>query len=281
VRPPLEENLPAVLELVNEHAPEPFDAAAIRQEWSAPRVELERDARIEDGAYVLVESLDDARVWLQVHGRPSRELLDWAEARASEMGSRVFSGAWSPATHLLEGLEARGFRHVCSLQRMLIDLAEPVSEARWPPGIAVRTLEHGDEQTFYEVHQESFEDSWEPVRESYEEWSHWLLGPSTFAPDLWFLAHEDGEPAGIAICHQHRSRADLGWVNILGVRRAWRRRGLGRALLLHAFEEFRRRGMVVAGLGVDAESVTGAHRLYQEVGMRVAARFDIYEKAAP
>ena len=276
----MEDDIPAVLELVNEHAPEPFDAAAIRQEWSAPRVELDRDARIEDGAYVLVESLDDARVWLQVHGRPSSELLGWAEVRASEMGSRVFSGAWSPAMQLLEGLEARGFHRVRSSHRMLIDLAEATPEPRWPAGVAVRTFEPGDERTFYEVHQESFEDSWEPILEPYEEWSHWLLSPPTFAPELWFLAQEDGEPAGIAICHPHRSRADLGWVNILGVRRAWRRRGLGRALLLHAFAEFRRKGFARAGLGVDAASLTGANRLYEAVGMRVAARFDIYEKKA-
>lgn len=34
-----------------------------------------------------------------------------------------------------------------------------------------------------------------------------------------------------------------------------------------------------AVLGVDAESLTGANRLYEQAGMRVAARFDIYEKA--
>jgi hypothetical protein len=33
-----------------------------------------------------------------------------------------------------------------------------------------------------------------------------------------------------------------------------------------------------AGLGVDAESPTGAHRLYESAGMHVSARFEIYEK---
>jgi ribosomal protein S18 acetylase RimI-like enzyme len=49
-------------------------------------------------------------------------------------------------------------------------------------------------------------------------------------------------------------------------------------LLLHSFAEFRRRGLRRAGLGVDAESLTGANRLYEEAGMHVSARFDIYEK---
>jgi ribosomal protein S18 acetylase RimI-like enzyme len=67
-------------------------------------------------------------------------------------------------------------------------------------------------------------------------------------------------------------------VGELGVLRPWRRRGLGRALLLQAFAAFRERGLGRAGLGVDAESLTGAHRLYESAGMRVSTRFDILEK---
>ena len=36
---------------------------------------------------------------------------------------------------------------------------------------------------------------------------------------------------------------------------------------------------VARTLGVDAESLTGANRLYEQAGMCVSARFDIYEKA--
>jgi ribosomal protein S18 acetylase RimI-like enzyme len=49
-------------------------------------------------------------------------------------------------------------------------------------------------------------------------------------------------------------------------------------LLLQAFKEFRARGFREVGLGVDAASLTGATRLYESVGMRVTAQFDIYEK---
>ena len=64
------------------------------------------------------------------------------------------------------------------------------------------------------------------------------------------------------------------------MRRPWRRRGLGRALLLHAFAEFRERGLPRAGLSVDSASPTGAHRLYEQVGMHLGPRYDIYEKVA-
>ncbi len=75
------------------------------------------------------------------------------------------------------------------------------------------------------------------------------------------------------------ARASDKGTRLFGVRRAWRRCGLGRALLLHAFGEFASRGLRTAGLDVDAESLTGANRLYEEAGMHVSARFDIYEKA--
>jgi len=70
----------------------------------------------------------------------------------------------------------------------------------------------------------------------------------------------------------------LGWISILGVRRRWRRRGLGEALLRHAIRTLHARGLRRAGLGVDAESPTGATRLYERVGMRVAVRSDSWDK---
>ena len=61
----------------------------------------------------------------------------------------------------------------------------------------------------------------------------------------------------------------MGWVRSLWVRRPWRKRGLGNALLLNAFRQFHERGERRVGLGVDAESPTGATRLYERAGMRV------------
>ena len=113
---------------------------------------------------------------------------------------------------------------------------------------------------------------------TYEEWRHWSFG-GAFDADLWFLAEDGSELAGILIARPERGGDDtLGWISVLGVRRPWRRRGLGRALLLHAFGELRRRGKLRAGLGVDGASPTGAVRLYENAGMRVVRRNDHWEK---
>ena len=58
----------------------------------------------------------------------------------------------------------------------------------------------------------------------------------------------------------------------------WRKRGLGLALLLHTFNEFYQRGDRTVGLGVDAQSLTGATRLYEKAGMHVTRQYDTYEK---
>ena len=70
----------------------------------------------------------------------------------------------------------------------------------------------------------------------------------------------------------------FGWIGVLGVRPRWRRRGLATALLHQSFRDFRRRGATRVGLGVDAENMTGAVRLYERVGMHVVRRNDTYEK---
>ncbi len=278
LRAPVEQDIPQVARLMSEDSPEPVDEETVKREWSSPKLELQLDARLDRDSYAIVESLDRERVWIDLRGRPSQELLDWAEQRAGTKGRRLFAGGWASNVPLLRDLERRDFKLVRHSHRMLIDLSDAMPEPIWPDGIELRTFRPGDERVFYDAHQETFADSWEPIEEPYEEWAHWLLAPPAFVPDLWFLALAGDEAAGFAICHPHSTDPELGWIRILGVRRAWRRLGVGRALLLQAFSEFRRRGLRRAGLGVDAQSLTGANRLYEQAGMHVAARFDIYEK---
>jgi mycothiol synthase len=280
LRVPTGDDLAEVVRLMNMYWPEPVDEDTVRCAWSSPKTDVSLDARLEDGrAYAFVEELGDDRVWIDLRGDPSTALLEWAEGRARELGVRFFAGAWETHESLRATLEERGFGVVRHGYRMEIELAEPPPPAVWPDGIEVRTFRPGDERIFHAVQQEAFEDSWEPVPSSFAEWEHWFLGSSPrFAPDLWFLALAGDEPAGVAVCHPHTADPEVGWVGELGVLRPWRRRGIGRALLLEAFRTFRERGFARAGLGVDAKSLTGANRLYESAGMRVSARYDVLEK---
>ena len=121
---------------------------------------------------------------------------------------------------------------------------------------------------------EAFADHWGYVPRSFEDWMQAVVQADNFDPTLTFIACDGNEVAGVAVC-RHR---DIAWVGQLAVRRPWRKRGLGLALLLQAFNEFYQRGDRTVGLGVDAQSLTGATRLYEKAGMRVTRRYDTYEK---
>lgn len=281
MRPPRPEDAQAVAALGSPYAPEHLDVLWVEREWTEPGFDLAEDARLTDTAYIAVWDGRGGKAWLDAMGAPTEELLDWAEGRAQEKGLvRAFGGGWVGDEAILGLFERAGYRPVRHFFRMQAELAGVSEPPEWPDGVTVRTFTPGDERLFYDVHQETFADHWEHEQpDPYDEWAHWLLQPPMHEPDLWFVAEEDGEPAGIAICHRRHEVPGFGRVDILGVRRPWRRRGLGRALMLHAFAEFRRAGLTHADLGVDGESLTGATRLYERVGMHVAARRDTYEKS--
>jgi mycothiol synthase len=72
---------------------------------------------------------------------------------------------------------------------------------------------------------------------------------------------------------------DIGWVGELGVREAWQRRGVGRALLMRALATFRARGLSHMRLNVDVENATNASGLYRSTGMDVVQEWRIFEKS--
>ncbi len=89
------------------------------------------------------------------------------------------------------------------------------------------------------------------------------------------IAWDGNEVAGFS---QNRFRKGIGWIGTIAVRRPWRGRGLGLALMHQTFREYWQRGMTAIGLGVDSANITGATRLYQRAGMHVAGEYALYEK---
>lgn len=172
-------------------------------------------------------------------------------------------------------LESHGYQLVRHFWRMEIDLDTPPPAPLWPTGIEARSLVVGqDELAAFTAISESFRDHWGMLPDSFEAWRKRTIDKPDFDPSLWFIAFAGGEVAGAVRCEY---RLGDGWVHALGVRRPWRRRGLGNALLLQAFGEFYRRGTRRVGLGVDAASPTGATHLYERAGMHVSREFAVYE----
>ncbi len=216
-------------------------------------------------------------------------LLARTEARTRERAAVSFAGTTITLEQWIAGaneaaramMRAAGYDEVRHIWGMRIDLAEAPEPPSWPEGIAVRACAaDADLRRAYAANEEAFRDHWHYEPQTYEQFASMLVETDAFDPSLWFLAEtvEGGEVAGIALCE---ALADRGWVNALAVRRPWRGRGVGMALLRHAFAEFARRGLQTAALGVDTQNLTGAMRLYERAGMAVERRYDIFEKSLP
>jgi mycothiol synthase len=172
-------------------------------------------------------------------------------------------------------LESLGYAPVRGVYVMETELHETPPQPHWPEGISVRTFVPGqDERAAFEAVEDAFRDMWGRPRGTFERFVG-MTQQQSFDPGLWFLAMDGDEIAGVALC---KTLAGEGWIDVVGVRRPWRNRGLGLALLRHALAEYQRRGTHKVALSVDAESITGAPRLYGRTGMRFREGYVIHLK---
>ena len=286
LRPPRENDFDAMLALMHAAQVESFGVSSataddLRTWLTTPSVVPERDIRLleHDGRLVGYVDADftgsDPKTWWSdISVAPAADvdvvlprLVAWLEERAREGRLRVWTG--NDNARMVGGYRRLGFEELRHSYRMGIDLDGDVDEPHWPGGIRVRAYEAGDERSVYDAHVETWQDTSDPLEETFEEWRHWTTRRESFDPSLWFLAYDGDRLAGFALCKLDDGDATAGWISALGVRRAWRRKGLGEALLHHAFREFAGRGLRRARLGVDASSPTGATRLYERAGMVV------------
>lgn len=159
--------------------------------------------------------------------------------------------------------------------RMDFKLSEAPPSPAWPEGIEVQPLVASEgERRFYATLEEAFSDHWGNVPVSFASGKKRRMRHG-FDPGIWFLAVADGKPTGAAISSISEG---VGCANSLGVRRPWRKCGLGLALLQHAVGEFHRRGLRRVALGVDSASPTGTTRLYERAGLTVAQQHATYAK---
>jgi mycothiol synthase len=301
-RRPTDDDIPALLavmaacDLAESGSADEFDAEDIKHDWT--RTNPTQNAYIvsaPDGSVVASATVfpeGDARVNLDVYILPEHRgrglgtsLTHALEDRAREILAdapgdlrlTAHTGINGPNRAAIELLENEGYAVVRHFWRMRIEMDAPPPAPVWPEGVTVRACVRGqDERPIFDTIEEAFADHWGHVPRKYDDWYEVNVASESYDPALWFLATvANDEPAGAI---RGRMRGDEGWINTLGVRRPWRRSGLGMALLLQAFGAFYAQGARAVALGVDARNPTGATRLYERAGMRVGLQFAVYEK---
>jgi mycothiol synthase len=307
------EDLKPALELFNRwsqsviHEDEITDEVAIRTEWVSPGFDLAEDIRLvfapngEMVGYIEVWTTGKAPVhpWIWARVDPQYEglgigtyLLAWGEERAKKALTEVPTdlrfapqvGTYREAEAAKKLFTDMGYQYIRSAYTMRIKMETPPPAPEWPDGITLRIFNpETDLEAVYRALDESFSDHYghvdTPFEEGVKRFKHFMTGYEGFDPTLWFMAMEGDEVAGVCLCRSHAyDDPEVGFINTLGVRRLWRKRGIGLALLRHSFGELYRRGRRGAGLGVDAENLTGALRLYENAGMYVHRAHDRFEK---
>jgi GNAT superfamily N-acetyltransferase len=220
-------------------------------------------------------------------------VIDWAEKRARQAiercpdHARVSMYLQTAPSHepTVQLFEKKGLKPVRYSWIMMKDLEQIPPQPKWPKGIQIKTFADFNQlETVLKAVDEAFEDHWGYVdrsgdAERMNRIRHQIENDSDFDASLWILAMDGDEIAGVSLCSPKLGPdRETGMVDTLGVRRPWRRKGMGLALLHYSFGEFLNRGYKRVGLGVDAQNLSGATRLYKKAGMDVAREFVLYEK---
>jgi len=279
----------------------------LRRDWGTPGFKLESDTCLVVNpqgdlvGYQEIWAINHPPVhpWIWGCVHPQYEsmgigsfLLTWGEKRTHQELSRVPKdlrvAIWAGTDDRVEPakrlLKEHGLHPIRYAFKMMIEMSVPPAKPNFPNGISLRPYNpERDAKAVYQADNDAFRDHFGFMEESFKDgfpkFIHYFTHDEAYDPTLWFIATSGDEIAGICLCNKwSNDDRDAGYIASLGVRRPWRKKGLGMALLHHAFVEFYRRGKRKVALDVDAENLTGALHLYKKVGMRVSRKFVRYEK---
>jgi ribosomal protein S18 acetylase RimI-like enzyme len=216
-----------------------------------------------------------------------RALFAWSEERrrgiaaehraAGDVVDRpLWLGSGSPDNDLetVELLRASGYepnRRFASLVRP--DL-ESIVETPLPDGLTTRPIVRDEHllRRIWEAESEAFRDHFGAREPTEDDYAAFLEEPGQDLA-LWYIAFDGDDIAAGVRCNIKVTADGIreGWLDPVFTRRAWRRRGVARALIGRSLVGLRRHGADRAALGVDLQNPNQALRLYESNGFRVVS----------
>ena len=207
-------------------------------------------------------------------------LFAWQTARARQL----LAGSGRPvpgriATYVEDGIDdkativaASGYaprRYYTDMRR---DLSEPIPQVSLREGLVLVPWTPERDEAVRLAHNEAFCDDWGSPQHTRESW---LEGRASFVPEWSFVVLDrsnDRSPvAGYLLSERYEQDWPIlgyseGYIDILGVRPAWRGRRVASVLLTAAMAAYAADGIEYAGLGVDAANPTGAFGVFTALG---------------
>ena len=227
---------------------------------------------------------DGARGWVVVdpawRGRGiGTALVAWVRGRARRMGLLWIDFAIDVRLRQANAWIAHlGYEPVRTYTRLRLASDAALPAGALPPGLRLRTFQPAqDEAAVHGILNAAFADHRNANVVTSEQTADNLRRPS-FDPAGLFLAEAvagaaAGQIVGLCWCYsnpdeQRRRCEQTGWISDLGIDPAYRRAGLGRALLAHGILWLRDQGADCVELWVESSN-GAAVTLYTSVGFRV------------
>ncbi|MFM7263005.1 MAG: GNAT family N-acetyltransferase, partial [Acidimicrobiales bacterium] len=158
--------------------------------------------------------------------------------------------------------------------RWFADLHRPTAPPlSLPPPVGFRVVPWDGARTaeLLAVKNSAFRDHWGSTPTSPEGWEQMTAGWGSSTQSSFMALDDGGSIIGLLLSHRYESDDEVvgsryGWIDELATLREWRGRGVASHLIMHALNEYDRRGWTHAALGVDTDNPTGAHGLYTSLG---------------
>jgi mycothiol synthase len=214
------------------------------------------------------------------------EVFRWGRDTLHALGAKadlpavLYSGAGHVDAWRVAQLETHGLTPIRYFWRMERDLSLPMPSPAIPQGFSLRPVEAVEVEAWTALYNDAFIDHWDHHPLSSERVRRVWQEPFYRRELDLVLVAPDGELCAFCACERNSDDPEqAGWIEVLGTRRGRRGLGLGKAILLAGLERLRADGARVARLIVDAESLTGATRLYERVGFTITRRSTRYRLA--
>jgi mycothiol synthase len=224
-----------------------------------------------------------------------RAMLAWTERRRREIAAEhrwagnglerpwwLTSGVHDTDLGGVAMLGAAGYEPFRRFHSMIRPNLAEIPELALPDGIEVRPIppDRDAMRRVFLADGEAFRDHFGWVDDSEDAFLAFAEDPDT-DPALWLVAFEGNEiVAGVLNgIHTQDDGGRQGWLDSVFTRRAWRRRGIARALIARSLALMRDQGLDAAYLGVDSQNPNEALTLYESSGFRAVSSASAYRRA--
>ncbi|QOR68103.1 GNAT family N-acetyltransferase [Cytobacillus suaedae] len=209
-------------------------------------------------------------------------LLELIDIRAKEIRSikekslKLDNVIPATNTNAINLLESRDYQFNRLYQRMRIDMDTMPESVSLPQDITIRPYQHElDAVRLHATHQETFKDTRDFSPQPYDEWIK-QKSTANYDQTLWFVAYAGDELVGFIICKLFDGEHI--YVDRLGVKRPWRKHGIGLSLINTVFRESYQRGNKTVLISVDSNSLTKANLLYEQAGFKTVFKVAAFQK---